>query len=291
MNNQNLYDLGLQADVSMLTRTPIDRRRVLKMGAIGIGLLLAGCGANATSSTGGTSATAGTSAGATSTSAAGSGSAACVAEIPQETAGPYPADGSRASGQALNALALSGIVRKDLRTSLGTGTVAAGVPTTIELTIVNSSDGCTPLANYAVYAWHCDRDGNYSLYSNGVTDEDYLRGVQATDSAGKVTFTTIFPACYSGRWPHVHFEIYPSLERAIVSSHAVHISQLALPEDVCTTVYATDGYASSVRNLSQISLDSDNIFGDGHDLQLAAVTGDVASGYTAKLTVGVAVRS
>lgn len=287
MEDQNIYDLGLQADVNMLARTPIDRRRVLKMGAIGIGLLLAGCGANATSTTGGTSATAGTSAGTTSTSAAGSGSAACVAEIPQETAGPYPADGSNASNQTLNALALSGIVRKDLRTSLGTGTVAQGVPTTIELTLVNSSDGCTPLANYAVYAWHCDRDGNYSLYSNGVTDEDYLRGVQATDSTGKVSFTTVFPACYSGRWPHVHFEIYPSLEKATASSNAVHTSQLALPEDVCNTVYATDGYANSVRNLSQVSLATDNIFSDGHDLQLAAVTGDVASGYTAKLTVGV----
>ncbi len=284
MEEHNIYDLGLQADVNMLARSPIDRRRVLKMGAVGIGLLLAGCGASATSTTGGTSATAGAS---PTAGTAGSGSAACVAEIPQETAGPYPADGSNASNQTLNALALAGIVRKDLRTSLGTGTVAQGVPTTIELTLVNSSDGCTPLANYAVYAWHCDRDGNYSLYSNGVTDEDYLRGVQATDSAGKVTFTTIFPACYSGRWPHVHFEIYPSLEKATASSNAVHTSQLALPEDVCNTVYATDGYTSSVRNLSQISLDSDNVFSDGHDLQLAAVTGDVASGYTATLTVGV----
>lgn len=284
MEEHNIYDLGLQADVNMLARSPIDRRRVLKMGAVGIGLLLAGCGASATSTTGGTSATAGAS---PTAGTAGSGSAACVAEIPQETAGPYPADGSNASNQTLNALALAGIVRKDLRTSLGTGTVAQGVPTTIELTLVNSSDGCTPLANYAVYAWHCDRDGNYSLYSNGVTDEDYLRGVQATDSAGKVTFTTIFPACYSGRWPHVHFEIYPSLEKATASSNAVHTSQLALPEDVCNTVYATDGYTSSVRNLSQISLDSDNVFSDGHDLQLAAVTGDVASGYIAKLTVGV----
>lgn len=287
MEEHNIYDLGLQADVNMLARSPIDRRRVLKMGAVGIGLLLAGCGASATSTTGGTSATAGAS---PTAGTAGSGSAACVAEIPQETAGPYPADGSNASNQTLNALALAGIVRKDLRTSLGTGTVAQGVPTTIELTLVNSSDGCTPLANYAVYAWHCDRDGNYSLYSNGVTDEDYLRGVQATDSAGQVTFTSIFPACYAGRWPHIHFEVYPSVATATSSASKVATSQLALPKAACDAVFATTGYSASVSNLSQLSLASDNVFSDDQAVrQLATVTGSVAAGYTATLTVPIAV--
>ena len=30
--------------------------------------------------------------------------------------------------------------------------------------------------------WHCDREGGYSLYSDGVTEENYLRGVQITDA-------------------------------------------------------------------------------------------------------------
>lgn len=30
----------------------------------------------------------------------------------------------------------------------------------------------------AVYLWHGDRDGNYSLYSSGLENENYLRGVQ-----------------------------------------------------------------------------------------------------------------
>ena len=131
-------------------------------------------------------------------------STTCVSEIPQETAGPYPADGSNASNQALNALTLSGIVRSDLRTSLGTKNVAPGIPCTVRLTLVNTNANCAPLANYAVYLWHCNRDGKYSLYGSGVTSEDYLRGVQAAASDGTVTFTTIFPACYSGRWPHIH---------------------------------------------------------------------------------------
>jgi protocatechuate 3,4-dioxygenase beta subunit len=58
-----------------------------------------------------------------------------------------------------------------------------------------------------VYLWHCDRDGNYSMYSQGVEDENYLRGVQESDADGKLTFISIFPACYSCRWPHIHVEV------------------------------------------------------------------------------------
>jgi protocatechuate 3,4-dioxygenase beta subunit len=216
-----------------------------------------------------------------------SAAAATVAEIPQETAGPYPADGSQASRQNLNALALSGIVRRDIRTSLGTGHTAPGIPATIELTLVNVNKNGAPLAGYAMYLWHCDRDGNYSLYSNGVTSEDYLRGVQQSDSNGKITFTSIFPACYMGRWPHIHFEVYPSLAAATSASNALHTSQLALPEDVCKAVYATAGYEKSVSTLSRVTLDSDNVFSDGHEWQVATVTGDTANGYVVRLTVGV----
>ena len=63
----------------------------------------------------------------------------------------------------------------------------------------------------AVYLWHCDADGNDSLYSNGVTGENYLRGVQEADANGQVHFTTIVPGCYAGRWPHIHFEVFDAL--------------------------------------------------------------------------------
>jgi protocatechuate 3,4-dioxygenase beta subunit len=274
MPEKDLFDLGLQSDLAMLSQSPLSRRKVLKLGLLGISSFLASC----------VSATA-TQSSASTTSADGS---TCVAAIPGETAGPYPADGSSASNQSLNALALSGIVRKDIRSSLGTGHVAEGVPLTIQLSLVNTNADCAPLAGYAVYLWHSDRDGQYSMYSNGVTDEDYLRGVQESDANGLVTFTSIFPACYSGRWPHVHFEIYPSLALATGSSNIVHTSQLALPEDVCDTVYATTGYSASVQNLSQVTLESDNIFSDGYGSQMATLTGDAASGYSATLTVGIA---
>ena len=197
-------------------------------------------------------------------------------EIPEETAGPYPGDGSNGA----NVLSESGIVRRDITSSFGSSTTKAeGVPLTITMTINDFANGKSPLAGGAVYLWHCDRKGRYSLYSQGVTNENYLRGVQETDDRGQVSFTTIFPARYSGRWPHIHFEVYPSLAKATSSANKIATSQMALPETTAKAVYATSGYEQSVRNLSRVSLDSDNVFSDGYDLQMPTVTGDAASGY------------
>jgi protocatechuate 3,4-dioxygenase beta subunit len=301
-HDKDVNDLGLAADLAMLRRSPLDRRRILKMGVAGIGLLLAGCdvvfaqtetvpsaylplivkpaAATPTPTTAPTTTP-------TTTPTATTTPTTCVGEIPQEIAGPYPADGSNASNQTLNVLTRSGIVRSDIRTSIGTGNTAPGVPFTIELTLVDSNSNCAPLVGYAVYLWHCNRDGQYSLYSSGVTNEDYLRGVQATDSNGKVTFTSIFPGCYAGRWPHVHFEVYRSLAQATASGNVIHTSQMALPQATCETIYATSGYSASVQNLSRITLASDNVFGDGYSTQMATVSGDVTNGSTAQLTVGI----
>jgi protocatechuate 3,4-dioxygenase beta subunit len=159
---------------------------------------------------------------------------------------------------------------------------------TLELVVSDLANGGVPFAGAAVYVWHCDRDGGYSLYSEGIEDQNYLRGVQIADAAGRVTFTSSFPACYSGRWPHIHFEVYPDEAGIADASGAIATSQVALPQDVCDTVYATDGYEKSVSNLAQLSLDSDKVFGDdGGAGQLATVTGDVAGGHTVTLAVGV----
>ncbi|HTU60223.1 MAG TPA: intradiol ring-cleavage dioxygenase, partial [Polyangiales bacterium] len=215
------------------------------------------------------------------------GDAASCSAIPEETAGPYPGDGSN----GVNALVLSGIVRSDIRSSVGDASgTAEGVPLTVTLTLVDPSDSCSPLAGCAVYLWHCDRDGNYSLYSSAIQQENYLRGVQEADENGQVSFQTIFPGCYSGRWPHIHFEVYESLEAATSATGLLATSQLALPKASSDLVYATSGYESSVRNLASITLDSDNVFRDGATSQLASMTGTVSAGYQAQLTVGVSVR-
>ena len=112
--------------------------------------------------------------------------------------------------------------------------------------------------------------------------------MQETDSTGTVTFTSIFPACYSGRWPHIHFEVYSSVADATSSGPIVKTSQIALPKETCDVVYTTDGYSTSVRNLSQVSLQRDNVFGNDAGIhQIATMSGDTSSGYTAALTIGV----
>jgi protocatechuate 3,4-dioxygenase beta subunit len=111
--------------------------------------------------------------------------------------------------------------------------------------------------------------------------------VQETDANGVVTFTTIYPGGYAGRWPHMHFEVYPSLANAAAASDKLRTSQLALPEHACRQVFATDGYGASLDNLSRMSLETDTVFRDGYSLQLATVTGAVGSGLTASLNVPV----
>ena len=197
-------------------------------------------------------------------------------ELPEETGGPFPGDGSNGA----NVLNQSGIVRPDITSSFGSSTTRAeGVPLDITMTINDFAKNKSPLAGGAVYVWHCDREGRYSLYSQGVTGENYLRGVQEADDRGQVRFTTIFPACYSGRWPHIHFEVYPSLAKATNNANKIATSQMALPEATCQAVYATSGYEQSRSNMGRVSLDTDNVFRDGYDLQLPTVTGDPSGGY------------
>jgi protocatechuate 3,4-dioxygenase beta subunit len=270
-------DRGLVYDL----RTLVDRRRALGLfGGIGAAALLAACGGSDSSGQG--SAATGTTAASDATgSTSESGD---LTEVPDETGGPYPGDGSNGP----NVLDDSGVVRGDIRSSFGSSTTTAeGVPLVIKLTVRDAASGDV-LEGAGVYLWHCDRDGRYSLYSEGVTGENYLRGAQQVDAGGTATFTSIFPACYSGRWPHIHFEVYASLSDATSSGPIVKTSQIALPKEACEAVYATAGYEQSVANLSQVRLAGDNVFGDDGGIhQIATMSGDATGGYTAALTIGV----
>lgn len=286
------HDLGLQHDLGTLQRRgfsrTMGRRGVLGvLGGLGV-VAIAGCAsddASSASSTSTTSSSTGSPGGTPPGGERGGESSVEVAdgEIPEETAGPYPGDGSNGP----DVLSESGVVRSDITTSFGTASgVAEGVPLTLRFRLYDlTGDDVEILSGAALYAWHCDRDGSYSMYDGDAQGENYLRGVQESDADGWVEFTTIFPGCYAGRWPHVHVEVYPSLDAATDVANKVRTSQLAFPQDVCESVYATDGYESSVQNLAQISLGSDMVFSDGYSLQMATVTGDVTGGYTATLNV------
>ncbi len=276
--DEELVDQGLGFDLGTL----LSRRQALRGFGIGAAALgLGACAGDGSSSSSSRRASSASSAPASS----GASTAGSSQEIPDETAGPYPGDGSN----GLNVLTESGVVRSDIRASFGdyTGT-ADGVPMQLELVLRDLANGGVPFAGAAVYVWHCDREGRYSLYSDGATDQNYLRGVQVADGQGRVRFTTVFPACYPGRWPHVHFEVYADPATMTDSAAAVATSQVALPQDVCEAVYDQKWYEGSAPRLSQVSLRSDVVFGeDSGALQLAMASGDVAGGYTVTLPVAV----
>ncbi|MCA2213335.1 dioxygenase family protein [Jidongwangia harbinensis] len=267
--DDEVVDQGLGFDLGTL----LDRRQLLRAFGLGATTLgLAACG--------------GTSDGEPPTATTAT---ATSGEIPDETGGPYPGDGSNGP----NVLDDSGIVRSDLRSSFGAADgTAEGVPMTLELTVLDVANGGRPFAGTAVYLWHCDREGRYSLYSEGVEDQNYLRGVQIADGSGRVRFTTVFPGCYAGRWPHLHFEVYPDRAGLADAGNAIATSQVALPKEACDKVYAETGYQASVGNLAALTLASDNVFGDdGGATQLGTATGDVTAGYAVSLPVRVDTRT
>src|SRR5829696_3479068 len=117
------HDGGLQFDVSTL----MTRRRALQLAAVGGLAAVVGCGSSSDGS-----------AGSAATATSGGAGAGATPEVPEETAGPFPADGSN----GVNVLTESGIVRSDLTRSFGTGSAAAeGLPLAIELTVLDVSEG------------------------------------------------------------------------------------------------------------------------------------------------------
>ncbi|MFI5888557.1 hypothetical protein ACIA5D_00395 [Actinoplanes sp. NPDC051513] len=172
-------------------------------------------------------------------------------------------------GAPAGPIARSGIVRGDIRRGFGTANgVARGVPLDIRVRLTSATSG-RPLAGHAVYLWHCDRDGNYSLRSPGLENENYLRGMQATDSAGWVRFTSIFPGSHEGAWPRLHVEVYRSVAAASCPATRLHAAEIMLPADACVQAHGTaEGHP-------------------GATVMMACVTGDVRRGLVATRTMGI----
>jgi len=214
----------------------------------------------------------------------------CLVPFAAETAGPFPANGTRAGG-GLNVLAKTGVVRQDIRPSFAgmTGS-ATGVPLKIELTLRDTANNCAAMAGAAVYAWHCDAVGNYSLYS--LPDQNYLRGVQIADTDGRLSFTTIYPGCYPGRAPHIHFEVFASVEDAAAARSSRLTSQFVFSDATSEKVYRRDGYGQSLAVFRDVPLSRDGVFRDNTRAEIAVMTfevsGDIATGLTARALVGVA---
>jgi protocatechuate 3,4-dioxygenase beta subunit len=178
---------------------------------------------------------------------------------PNETIGPYPS--------------LADFVRSDIREN------KQGLPLTLTITVVNTTASCAPVSGAVVDVWQCDADGNYSQYGSE-RNLTYLRGLQTTDSNGRVTFVTIYTGWYQGRATHIHVEVS-------LNGRSVKVTQIAFPEDVTASVYRTGVYASSGQNPTTTA--RDNVFSDGVAEEMIAITGgDATSGFTSTFQVGVA---
>jgi protocatechuate 3,4-dioxygenase beta subunit len=287
---------SLSEDLPLMQALVVRRRALKWFAGAGTAALVAGCGGDGSDASATTTTTATATPTPTPTPTATStptpSTTGCIVD-PTETAGPYPGDGTNtASGSTSNVLTVSGIVRSDIRPSfISSTTVAGGVLVKLTLTLVNVNATCAPLAGYAIYLWQADRQGHYSLYT--VAAESYLRGVQVTDANGQVTFTTILPGAYDGRWPHMHFEVFSSLSNALSGRYSILTSQFAMPATVCQTVYAdATTYPSSASNFARVSLSSDMVFGDNSAAQIAqqtpTFTGSPTEGYAATALVGIA---
>jgi len=187
--------------------------------------------------------------------------AAC-AVTPSETVGPYPS--------------LVDLFRSDIRDG------RSGLPVTLTITVVNSSNGCAAVPNANVEIWQCDAEGHYSQYAQQGYDgrsQTFLRGIQTTDSNGRVTFTTVYPGWYQGRATHIHVEV-------TLNGASVKATQIAFPDSVNAAVYATGVYAS--RGDNPTTNTRDNIFADSLSSEMATLVGDTTLGYTATFTVAIA---
>ena len=181
-------------------------------------------------------------------------------------------------------------MRRDLRSSIGTSTTTAtGVPLTVNLTVLDSADGYAPWPGSPSTCGTATRRAATRCTRRAWRTRTTCAACSRPTPSGTATFTTVFPGCYPGRWPHIHFEVYRSTAEATSAGQIVRTSQIALPQAACEAVYADAAtYPGSADNLSGTSLHPRHVFGDDGGIhQLATVTGDATSGYVANLTVGV----
>lgn len=236
----------------------MERRDVLRgLGTLGLGAVL------------GTTSSAEASANAAANKSAHAAMlmADCVL-IPQETEGPYPLDLSKNAAM--------------FRQNITEG--RAGLPLNLAITLLNVSNNCSPIANARVDIWQCDKDGVYSGYNQpgaNTVGQTFMRGIQLSDSVGRVNFVTVYPGWYNGRVTHIHFQVF-------VTSVLRATSQIAFPDAINTAVYQTPLYVAKGQNRSVVNNAADMVFSDGFQSQLATVTANATTGgYDAAIVVGI----
>lgn len=148
-------------------------------------------------------------------------------------------------------------VRADVRES------APGKRLDLCFTVIDAVT-CDPHQNAVVEIWSCDATGHYSGYHTidpdvpGYTqvplgqvppeaphyppsdNDTFLRGVQLTNAAGIVRFTTVYPSWYATRTPHVHVKVY--LQLPTTDQTAIFTTQMYFDEATNAAVLGTQLY-------------------------------------------------
>ncbi|WP_328639627.1 intradiol ring-cleavage dioxygenase [Streptomyces canus] len=213
---------------------------------------------------------------------------ACMTLMSSVTEGPYYLDGA--------------LVRKDITEG------KSGVPLTLRLTVVDATDGCTPVKGAAVEIWHCDAWGYYSGYTTAnpggsapaesedgstANDNTYLRGYQIANANGVVTFETIFPGWYTPRTCHIHVKVHTGGEKedgTYEGGTVNYTGQLFFDDTIAEEIFALEPY--SRHSGSYTALDDDMVYDGGGAssglLTLKAVhKADPSRGYKGSLSLAV----
>ncbi|MEU6550725.1 intradiol ring-cleavage dioxygenase [Streptomyces sp. NPDC046915] len=229
----------------------------------------------------------------TETSASASASATstsgtCTQLMASVTEGPYYLDGA--------------LVRKDITEG------KSGVPLTLRLTVVDATDGCTPVPGAAVEIWHCDAWGYYSGYTtanpggsapaeseegDSANDKTYLRGYQIANANGVVKFETIFPGWYTPRTCHIHVKVHTGGEKEDGTYEGGKVNftgQLFFDDDTAEAIFALEPYSKHTGTYTELA---DDMVYDGGGASSGLLTlepvhkKDPSKGYKGFLTLGI----
>ncbi|MFJ9739361.1 intradiol ring-cleavage dioxygenase [Streptomyces sp. NPDC101166] len=273
--------------------TTLTRRRALTVtgGTVAAGGLAVAGYRTAFADTTGSASTSTSAAASTSNSAAtsaSSSSGSCMTLMSSVTQGPYYLDGA--------------LVRKDITEG------KSGVPLTLRLTVVDATDGCTPVAGAAVEIWHCDAWGYYSGYTTAnpggsapaesedgstANDSTYLRGYQIANANGVVKFETIFPGWYTPRTCHIHLKVHTGGQKedgTYEGGKVNHTGQLFFADDIAEQVFTLEPYSKHSGSYTRLA---DDMVYDGGGASSGLLTlepvkkADPSRGYKGFLTLGV----
>jgi protocatechuate 3,4-dioxygenase beta subunit len=163
----------------------------------------------------------------------------------------------------------------------------AGIPLTLRLRVIEAGP-CTAIRGARVDIWHCDAKGLYSAFPGqgdahniDATSATFLRGTQATDEAGWVTFNTIYPGWYDGRTTHIHFKVF-------LDDRTVLTGQTFLPDALNEFIYThVPDYGDRARQRMVINANDHVIERSDPEHRAFCAVKEERDRYVATLTLGV----